>query len=100
MESGVTRQTYLLRKTSRYHFRRRFGFSGTSSEHITVALGTADPGQARMLARRLAVRWDEVMTQMEYTIERKTLTLSEQQSIMRRALEAELADATRSMPGL
>lgn len=95
----MTRQTYLLRKSGRYHFRRRFAFAGTSGEPISIALGTADPRLARNLARRLAVRWDEMRFEMEFMADRKTLTLAEQQSIMRKALEAELCDATRAAPG-
>lgn len=95
----MTRQTYLLRKSGRYHFRRRFAFAGTSGEPISIALGTADPQLARNLARRLAARWDEMRFEMELTTDRKTLTLTEQQSIMRKALAAELSDATRATPG-
>lgn len=96
----MTRQTYLLRKTGRYHFRRRFTFFGAPGQHITVALGTADPVDARRLVHRLAARWDEVTLAMEDSIERGTLTLSEQHSLMRKALESELADATRSKRGI
>ncbi len=95
----MTRQTYLLRKTGRYHFRRRFAFLGASGRPIMVALKTADPVDARNLARRLAARWDKVTLAMEETFERGTLTLSEQQSLMRKALEDELADATRAKRG-
>lgn len=61
----MTRQTYLLRKAGRYHFRRRFTFLGVPGEPITVALGTADPADGRRLAHRFAARWDEVTMLME-----------------------------------
>lgn len=64
-----------------------------------VALRTADPVDARNLARRLAARWDKVTLAMEEAFDRGILTLSEQQSLMRKALEDELADATRAKRG-
>ena len=76
----MTRQTYLLRKTGRYHFRRRFAFLGASGRPIMVALRTADPVDARNWARRLAARWDKVTLAMEEAFDRGTLTLSEQQT--------------------
>ncbi|TPG13633.1 hypothetical protein [Sphingomonas oligophenolica] len=89
------RQTYLLRKNGRYHFRRRFSFGSDNRQPIMVALGTADPADARRIVNRLAVRWDAITMQVEQSIERGTLTLDEQRALFRQGLEHELADATR-----
>ena len=89
------RQTYLLRKNGRYHFRRRFTFGGSNRQPIMLALGTADPADARRIVNRLAVRWDAMSMQAAQRIERGTLTLQEQRALFRQGLEQELADATR-----
>lgn len=93
--SVVGRQTYLLRKNGRYHFRRRFAFGGGNRQPIMLALGTADPGDARRIVNRLAVKWDAISMQVAQRIERGTLTLEEQRTLFRQGLEKELADATR-----
>lgn len=91
----MARQTYLLRRNGRYHFRRRFAFGGGSSQPILLALGTADPVDARRIVNRLAVRWDMMSMQAAQRTERGTLTLQEQRALFRQGLEQELADATR-----
>lgn len=93
--SAVGRQTYLLRRNGRYHFRRRFTFGGGNSQPIMLALGTADPGDARRIVNRLAVKWDAMSMRVARRIERGTLTLQEQRALFRQGLEQELADATR-----
>jgi hypothetical protein len=55
-------------------------------------LNTAEPAEARRLARRLAVRWDELAMDI---LERGTLTQEEQRLLFRKGLEYELAHATR-----
>ena len=60
-----------------------------------LALGTAEPSDARRIVNRLAVRWDAMSMQAAQRIERGTLTLEEQRALFRRGLEQELADATR-----
>ena len=89
------RQTYLLRRHGRYHFRRRFAFGAGNSQPIMLALGTADPVDARRIVNRLAVRWDMMSMQAAQRIDRGTLTLDEQRALFRQGLEQELADATR-----
>lgn len=89
------RQTYLLRKNGRYHFRRRVTFGGGNCQPIMLALGTADPADARRIVNRLAVRWDAISMKVAQQIERGTLTLEEQRALFRQGLEHELADATR-----
>lgn len=89
------RQTYLMRRGGRYHFRRRFTFGDGNSQPIMLALGTADPVDARRIVNRLAVRWDVMSMQAAQRIERGTLTLQEQRALFRQGLEHELADATR-----
>lgn len=86
-------QNYLVRKGARYHFRRRLS-DFPKKRPIMIALGTSDPSEARRLARRLAVRWDEIA--MEFTVkeQRYTLTLEEQEALFREGLKAELARAT------
>ncbi len=92
----MRRQTYLVRKGARYHFRRRIGQLGINHP-ITIALNTSDPDEARLLARRLAVRWDETEMGMVRQIERGTLTLNEIGTLMRQGMEEELAHATRHL---
>lgn len=89
------RQTYLLRKNGRYHFRRRVAFGCGNSRPIMLALGTTDPGDARRIVNRLAVKWHAISMQVAHHIERGTLTLEEQRALFRQGLEQELADATR-----
>lgn len=89
------RQTYLLRRNGRYHFRRRLAFGGGNCQPIMLALRTADPADARRIANRLAVRWDAISMQYAQRIERGTLNLEEQRTLFRQGLEHELADATR-----
>lgn len=89
------RQTYLLRKAGRYHFRRRCAFGVGNRNPITLALGTSDPGDARRIASRLAVRWDAISMHVAARIERGTLTIEEQRALFRQGLEEELCHATR-----
>lgn len=91
----MRRQTYLLRKGARYHFRRRFppGLAGDCP--ITVALGTADPERAKCLTRRLAARWDDLVVKVGHIFKRGTLTIEEQRTLFRQALVDELTHATR-----
>lgn len=89
----MRQQSYLVRKGARYHFRRRIGHPACLKP-ISISLGTADPGKARCLARRLAVKWDEVDMGMEILGGRRSLTLDEQESLFRQGLKDELARAT------
>lgn len=91
----MRRRTYLIRKGARYHFRRRLPFDYDCNRPITIALNTAEPAEARRLASRLAVRWDEVAMYAGYNFERSALTREEQRSLFRKALEDELLHATR-----
>lgn len=85
----MRQQTYLVRKGARYHFRRRIRHQATSRP-ISISLGTADPDRARCLARRLAVKWDEVEMTIETVAQRQNLTVEEQRAIYRAALEKEI----------
>lgn len=89
----MRQQSYLVRKGARYHFRRRVGHPGCARP-ISISLGTADPSKARCLARRLAVKWDELDMGMEILGGRRSLTLDEQESLFRQGLKDELARAT------
>jgi len=91
----MRQQSYLVRKGARYHFRRRLVCDYMCSRAISVSLNTADPGEARRLARRLAVKWDEIEMYAGHVRERGTLTLKEQEALFRSSLEEELAHATR-----
>lgn len=87
----MRQQSYLVRKGARYHFRRRIGHQATSRP-ISISLAAAEPDEARRLARRLAVKWDE----LEMTIEassRSNLTFEGRAAIFRAGMEAELATA-------
>ena len=89
----MRQQSYLVRKGARYHFRRRVGHPA-SARPISISLGTADPSKARCLARRLAVKWDELDMGIEFLGGRRTLTLDEQEALFRQGLKDELARGT------
>lgn len=88
----MRQQSYLVRKGARYHFRRRIRHQATSRP-ISISLGTADPDRARCLARRLAVKWDELEMTIGRAPERQNLTIEEQRAIYRGALEKEIGVA-------
>lgn len=90
-------QTYLVRKAGRYHFRRRLPWGSGVPGTITVSLGTADPVEARRLARWLASKWDETTMFMSHEFERQTLTIEERRRIFRSSLEQEVALATAAV---
>lgn len=90
----MRQQSYLVRKGARYHFRRRRPSGYKCSQPISIALGTADPSEARRLARLLAAKWDELDMLIDTKIERGTLTLGEQEALFRQGLADELARAT------
>lgn len=90
----MRKQTYLMRKGAKYHFRRRIASDYKCKRSISIALNTAEPAVARHLATRLAARWDEVAMYIGHQIERGTLSLAEQEALYREALEDELAKAT------
>jgi hypothetical protein len=89
----MRQQSYLVRKGARYHFRRRIGHPACVKP-ISISLGTADPSKARCLARRLAVKWDELDMGIEILGRRRTLSLDEQDALFRTGLKDELARAT------
>jgi hypothetical protein len=93
----MRKQTYLIRKGARYHFRRRLPAGSGDNGALTLSLHTADPAEARRLARRLAVRWDEIAMIEGQRIESGNLTLAELQAIFRVGLEEELAIAVRDL---
>ncbi len=83
----MRKQTYLIRKGARYHFRRRLPSEGAENGAITLSLHTADPAETRRLVRRLAVRWDEIVMIEGRRISCGNLTLPEMQAIFRAGLE-------------
>lgn len=87
--------TYLARRGARYHFRRRLASVYKCSRPISISLGTADPVEARRLVRRLAAKWDEIHGMLIERITRGTLALAESEKLFRKAMEDELAHATR-----
>ena len=90
----MRQNSYLVRRGARYHFRRRNPAVFASNRPISIALGTADPAEARRLVRRLAAEWDELLMFMMPKIERGHLTLDEQEALFRKGLKDELARAT------
>lgn len=93
----MRKQTYLIRKGARYHFRRRLPSAGSDNGALTLSLHTSDPDEARRLARRLAVRWDEIAMLEGQKINRGYLTVAEQMAIFRAGLEEELAIAVSDL---
>ena len=93
----MRKQTYLIRKGARYHFRRRLPSYGSDNGAITLPLHTADPAEARRLARRLAAQWDEIAMLEGQRISSGNLTAAELQAIFRTGLEEELAIAVRDL---
>jgi integrase len=81
---------HVCRRGARYHFRRRLHLREIFSRSITIPMHTADPGEARRLAARLRVRWDE-MTLVLNNTERGHLTTDETIAIFRAGLKSELA---------
>ena len=92
----MRQQSYLIRKGARYHFRRRIGHFGINHP-ITISLNTSEPAEARRLARRLAVKWDDITMGMVREVGRGTLKLDEVTAFMRQGLEYELPHATRHL---
>lgn len=90
----MTRQTFLVRRGARYHFRRRSPYTGRVGRPISIALNTADPVEARRLARRLAEAWDRKKMEFNGKFKRGTLTLAEAEQLFRQGLVDELARAT------
>lgn len=93
----MRKQTYLIRKGARYHFRRRLPATSRDNGALTLSLHTADPAEARCLARRLPVRWDEIAMIEGQRSNRDNLTVAELQAIFRAGLEEELAIAVRDL---
>lgn len=89
----VASVSYLNRRGARYYYRRRLHLRNLISRPITVALGTADPAEARCLVHRLSVRWD-TMTMTIGTATRGYMTASEAVAIFKRGLDEELGLAT------
>lgn len=90
----MRQQSYLVRRGARYHFRKRAPSRLRINRPISISLGTADPDEARRLARRLAAKWDELVMGMVLKIERGHLTIEEQEALFRKGLKDELARAT------
>lgn len=85
--------SYLYRRGARYYYRRRLHLRNLISRPITIALGTADPVEARRLGARLSVRWDQMMMTLG-TATRGYMTASEATTIFKRGLDEELGLAT------
>ncbi|OBX19909.1 hypothetical protein A9995_04995 [Erythrobacter sp. QSSC1-22B] len=64
----MRKQTYLIRKGARYHFRRRLPSYGSDNGAITLSLNTADPAEARRLTRRLAAPKRKTVSDVEQAI--------------------------------
>ena len=85
---------YLYRRAGRYYFRRRLYLRTIINCPIMIAMGTADPVQARRLVARLPVIWDEtIMTAREQGI-RGHLNATEAVALFKSALNEELGLAT------
>ena len=91
-ESSVATTSYLCRRGARYHYRRRVYLRNLVSRPITIALGTADPAEARRLAACLSVRW-ETTSVMIQQMERGYMTASEAVAVFRHGLNDELGVA-------
>ncbi len=63
-----------------YHLPRRVPFGSSAKNPISISLKTRDPDRARILARRLAARWDSEATHMSSI---NHLTLDQHSTIYR-----------------
>jgi integrase len=81
---------YLYRRGGRYYFRRRLYLRTIINCPIMIAMGTADPVQARRLVARLSVIWDETIMAAREQVTRGHLNATEAVAVFKGALNEEL----------
>ena len=86
--------SYLYRRGARYYFRRRLYVRNIANCPISIALGTAEPAEARRLVARLSVRWDATTMMAREQVSSGYLTATQAVAVFRIALNEELGLAT------
>ena len=76
-----------------FYFRRRIARQNACCRPISISMKTRDPDRARVLARRLASRWDMEMTMLEHSFE-APMTAAQRSQIFKMAMAEELTLAT------
>lgn len=85
--------TYIWRRGKTFHFRRRITRQNGDYRPISISMKTRDPDRARVLARRLASRWDMEMTMLEHSFA-APMTAAQRSQIFKMAMAEELMLAT------
>jgi hypothetical protein len=84
---------YIWRRGQTFHFRRRLDFRIGESNPISISMKTRDPDRARILARRLASRWDMEMTMLGQSFT-QPMSASQRSQIFKMAMVEELTLAS------
>jgi integrase len=87
---------HVIRRGARYHFRRRVHLRNVISQPVTVALQTADPGEARQRAAALSARFEMVRARLLGLHTGEWLTARQIADLFRAELESELGLALRT----
>lgn len=92
----MSRIPFVVRRNGRYRYRRRVHFRNLCSRPVSVALLTADPGEARERSARLSVRFLAKTRELKQMIENGDYLSSEEiaelvQSELRAELERAIA---------
>jgi hypothetical protein len=87
---------HVIRRGARYHFRRRVHLRNVISQPVTVALRTADPGEARQRAAALSARFELVRARLLGLHTGEWLTARQIADLFRAELESELGLALRT----
>lgn len=87
---------HVIRRGARYHFRRRVHLRNVISQPVTLALRTADPGEARQRAAALSARFELVRARLLGLHTGEWLTAKEIADLFRAELESELGLALRT----
>jgi hypothetical protein len=84
---------FIWRRGDTFHFRRRFDSRISGSQTISISMKTRCPDRARILARRLAARWDLEMTMLSQPLTNQ-LSPTQRSQILKNAMVEELGDVT------
>ena len=86
-------ERFIWRRGMTFHFRRRLDSLIGDSNPISISMKTRDPDRARILARRLASRWDKETIMLGQTPS-WGLSIAQKSEIYKAAMHEELNDAT------
>jgi integrase len=86
-------ERFIWRRGMTFHFRRRLDSQIGDSNPISISMKTRDPDRARILARRLASRWDMETIMLGQTLS-WGLSIAQRSEIYKAAMREELDEAT------